>query len=57
MYKFIIKTKNETEYEGIASELEILEELVKIKLSSINMPCNVKICKGKKILSYYEFNI
>jgi len=54
MYKFVIKSKQGSEYEGISGDYEVLQELVNKKISSANLKGQVEIYAGRKLIESYE---
>jgi len=54
MYSFKIKTKQGKLVEGLAVELETLEELIARKVQFDKIDGHVEIYSGKKIIKEYE---
>lgn len=54
MYKFVIKSKQGNEYEGISGDYEVLQELVNKKISAANLKGQVEIYAGRKLIESYE---
>ena len=54
MYKFVIKSKQGSEYEGISGDYEVLTELINKKISSANLKGQVEIYAGRKLIESYE---
>ena len=54
MFKFVIKSNDGREYEGIASDRGDLDSLIKSKVSTSVIKGSVDIYSGKKIIESYQ---
>ena len=54
MFKFVIKSNDGREYEGIASDQGDLDYLISKKVSSSAIKGTVEIYSGKKIIDSYQ---